>query len=107
MNFTKLIPNVFYTDINHGLKLFVDCLGFAVTHNEIASAQPFCVVEKDGLRINIFENETLAKEHSPEFRLVTNNIDEVYKKISSSHPNFYILILKQLHYVLGGQRNLR
>jgi len=40
------------------------------------------------LRINPFENRELAKEHNPEFRLVTNNIDEVYKKISSTHPGF-------------------
>ena len=46
------------------------------------------MVERDGLLINLFENKELAKEHNPEFRLVTNNIDEVYKKISSSHPDF-------------------
>ncbi len=35
-----------------------------------------------------FENKELAKEHHPEFRLVTNDIDEVFKKVSSSHPEF-------------------
>jgi predicted HAD superfamily hydrolase len=29
----------------------------------------------------------LAKEHYPELRLETNNIEEVYKKISASHPH--------------------
>lgn len=88
MNFTKLVPNVFYVDINNALKLFVDCLEFSIEHDEIASAQPFCVVAKDGLRLNIFQDEALAKEHSPEFRLVTNDIEEVYKKVSVSHPQF-------------------
>ena len=46
------------------------------------------MIERDGLRINLFANNELAKEHHPEFRLVTNNIDEVYKKISASHPEF-------------------
>jgi len=54
----------------------------------LKSDNPFCVIERDGLRINLFENKELAKEHSPEFRLVTSNTDEVYKKISLSHPEF-------------------
>lgn len=86
MNFTKLVPNVFYTDIKDALKLFIDCLEFNIEHDEVKSKTPFCVVERDGLRINLFENAELAKEHNPEFRLVTNNIDEVYDKISSTHP---------------------
>jgi hypothetical protein len=88
MNFEKLVPNIFYVNINDGLKMFVDCLGFTVGHDEIKSRQPFCVLEKDGLRINLFENAELAKEHSPEFRLVTKNIEEVYEKVSKSHPEF-------------------
>jgi hypothetical protein len=88
MNFTRLVPNVFYIDIHDALKLFIDCLEFTIEHDELKSANPFCVIEKDGLRINLFENTELAKEHHPEFRLVTNDIDEVYRKVSSSHPEF-------------------
>lgn len=88
MTFEKLVPNVFYTDISDGLKFFVDCLNFTIGHSEIKSANPFCVLEKDGLRINLFQNTGLAKEHYPEFRLVTKNIQEVYEKIAASHPEF-------------------
>jgi len=88
MNFEKLVPNVFYVNITDGLKLFVNCLGFTIGHDEIKSSQPFCVLEKDGLRINLFENAALAKEHHPEFRLVTKNIEGVYEKVSTSHPEF-------------------
>ena len=88
MNFTRLVPNVFYVDIREALKLFLDCLEFRIEHDELNSRDPFCVVGRDGLRINLFENAELAREHNPEFRLVTENIEEVYKKISSSHPEF-------------------
>jgi hypothetical protein len=88
MKFEKLVPNIFYVDINEGLKLFVDCLDFSIGHNEIKSKQPFCVLVKDGLSINLFQNSELAKEHYPEFRLVTKNIEEVYEKVSKSHPEF-------------------
>jgi len=88
MNFEKLVPNIYYVNIANGLKFFADCLGFAVGHNEIKSSEPFCVLEKDGLQIYLFENEKLSKEHNPEFRLVTKNIEEVYEKVSKSHTQF-------------------
>jgi hypothetical protein len=96
MNFEKLVPNIFYVNISDGLKLFVDCLDFTVEHNEIKSSQPFCVLEKDGLRINLFENAALAKEHNPEFRLVTKNIEEVYEKVVASHAQFLHPNLKKI-----------
>jgi hypothetical protein len=96
MNFSKLVPNVFYTNIDDGLKLFVDCLEFEISHSELNSVKRFCVVDKDGLRINLFEDESLAKEHNPEFRLVTNDIEEVYRKIASSHPEFLHPNLKKI-----------
>ncbi|MFN8312300.1 MAG: hypothetical protein U0289_05795 [Cyclobacteriaceae bacterium] len=88
MTFEKLVPNIFYVDIHDGLKFFVDCLRFEIVHDEIGSGNPFCVLEKDGLRINLFQDAELAREHYPEFRLVTKNIEEVYNQVSKSHPEF-------------------
>lgn len=88
MRFTKLVPNVFYTDIKDALKLFVNCLEFTIEHNELGSDKPFCVIEKDGLRINLFQDKKLAEEHHPEFRLVTDDIAMVYQKIESTYPEF-------------------
>lgn len=88
MHFEKLVPNIFYANIEDGIKIFVDCLGFSIGHDERRSAQPFCVLEKDGLRINLFQNAELAAEHSPEFRLVTKDISAVYQKIAATHPEF-------------------
>ena len=88
MSFTKLVPNVYYLDIKDGLKMFIDCLEFNIGHEELKSKNPFCVIEKNGLQMYLFENKELAKEHNPEFRLVTDNIEDVYKKVSSSHAGF-------------------
>lgn len=96
MNFEKLVPNVFYVSIAEGLKLFVDCLNFNIGHDELKFSKPFCVLEKDNLRINLFEDAKLAKEHNPEFRLVTKNIEEVYRKVSKSHPLFLHPNLKEI-----------
>lgn len=86
MTFTKLLPNVFYTDINVGLKLFVECLEFSIGHDELQSEHPFCVIEKDGLGLLLFQNKEFAEKDRPELRLVTNNIEEAYNKIASTHP---------------------
>jgi hypothetical protein len=96
MDFTKLVPNIFYVDIRDGIKLFVDCLQFKIVHSELNSERPFCVIEKNGLRINIFQNKELAEEHKPEFRLVTNNIKEAYDKIASSNPELLHPNLKEI-----------
>lgn len=96
MNFEKLVPNIFYVDIKEGLRLFVDCLDFTIGYSELKSVRPFCVLEKDGLRINLFENAELAKEHNPEFRLVTKNIEEVYEKVCKTHPELLHPNLKKI-----------
>jgi hypothetical protein len=87
MQFTKLVPELYYRDIQEGLKTFVDCLEFRVTHSELDSDNPFCVVEKDALRVMLFENNTYAKQFAPLLRLVTDNIEDVYKKVVSKHPD--------------------
>lgn len=87
MTFSKLIPSVFYTEISDGLALFVDCLQLTIAHKELNISQPYCVLTKDGISIMLFQDEQLAKEHHPELRIVTNNIEEVYATLSSSHPH--------------------
>jgi hypothetical protein len=86
MQFTKLVPELYYGDIREGLKMFVDCLGFIVTHSELHSGNPFCVVEKDTLSVMLFENKELAEQYTPLLRLVTHNIDDAYQKIATKFP---------------------
>ena len=71
MNFSKLVPSVFYIDISDGLQLFVDCLQFSMEHQDLVASQPYCVLEKNGIRIMVFQDEQLAREHYPELRLET------------------------------------
>lgn len=87
MNFTRVVPSVFYIDISDGIKLFIDCLQFSIKHQELTISNPYCVVEKDGIRIMVFQDDQLAKEHYPELRIETGNIDEVFEKVSASHPH--------------------
>lgn len=88
MKFNRLVPNVYYQNIHDGLKLFVECLGMRMGHEELNGKQPFCVIENDEFHLLLFEDKELAKEHQPEFRLITKNIEEVYARVSRSHPEF-------------------
>ena len=85
MKFTKLVPNIFYTDINDGLDLFVNCLEFTIGYNDLKSENPCCIAEKDGIAVFIFQNKEYAEKDRPELRLQTNNIEEVYNKIKLTH----------------------
>ena len=85
MKFTKLVPNIFYTDISVGLDLFVDCLEFTIGYDDLKSENPCCVAEKDGLAIFIFQNKEFAEKDRPELRLQTDDIETVYKKVKSTH----------------------
>lgn len=87
MHFTKLVPNIFYTDIQMGLELFIDCLEFTIGYDDLNSADPCCVVSKDNLSAFLIQSKEFAEKDRPEIRLQTTNIEEVYAKVSSSHPH--------------------
>jgi hypothetical protein len=88
MKFTKLVPNVFYENIQDGLELFVDCLEFSIGYNDLKSDNPCCVVQKDSLSVFLFQNKEYAEKDRPEIRLHTDNIEEAYAKIAATHPQF-------------------
>ena len=46
------------------------------------------MVEKDGLRANLFQDAKYAQEHNPEFRIVTDDIEELYEKVKTKYPEF-------------------
>ena len=86
MNFTKLVPELYYSDIRSGLKTFVECLEFTIVFDDTKSDSPYCVVGKDGLTVLLFQNKEYAEKFNPLLRLVSNNIEEVYQKIASKYP---------------------
>jgi hypothetical protein len=96
MRFTKLVPNIFFEDINDGLELFVDCLEFSIGYNDLKSESPCCIVQKDTLSVFLFQSKEYADKDRPEIRLHTDDIEEVYAKISVTHPQFLHPNLKSI-----------
>lgn len=86
MKFTKLIPNLFYTDIRVGLKVFIDCLEFEMGYDDLKSENPCFIAKKDNLAIFIIQSKEFAEKDRPEMRLHTPDIEEVYQKVKSKFP---------------------
>lgn len=87
MKFKSLIPNIFYSDIKVGLKLFVDCLNFEITYNDLDSPEhAFCVISRNGLKAYLVESDEYAIKDRPELRIETDNIEEAYRQIKATFP---------------------
>ena len=86
MSLQILVPNIFYADIQTGLKLFVDCLGFEIVYSDTDTEQPFYIVKKDTVKVYLVEDEQLALEDRPQFRIETDDIEAVYRQVHERYP---------------------
>ena len=78
----RLIPNIFYSNLNDGLDLFVNCLGFKVLHKD----DKFAVIERDGAKAHLVESAEFAAKDRPEIVIETDTIDELYTEVQSKAP---------------------
>jgi len=86
MEFTKLVPSIFYEDIQVGINLFIDCLDFAIEYNGLGEATPCCVVGNGVLAVFLFQDKEYADKDRPEIRLHTSDIHATYAQIAAKHP---------------------
>jgi hypothetical protein len=86
MKFNTLVPNVFYSDINHGLKIFVNCLGFDIEYDDLKSERPFCIIKRDVLKLHLVQDEEFAIKDRPEIRMETDDIEAVYQLVNTNAP---------------------
>jgi len=78
----RLIPKIFYNELNEGLDLFVDCLGFQVLYRD----QNLAVVSRDGAKAYVVENAEYAAKDRPEIALETDTIHELFAEIKAKRP---------------------
>src|SRR5687768_18554820 len=80
---TRLIPKVFFNEMNEGLDLFVTGLGFKVLHQDGELA----VVERDGAKAYVVQSPEYAAKDRPEIALETDDINGIYAEISAKRPD--------------------
>lgn len=80
---TRLVPNIFYSNLSDGLNLFVSCLGFEVLHQD----KTLAVVQRDGAKAHIIESAESAAKDRPQITIETDTIEELYREIQSKAPD--------------------
>ncbi len=86
MALLKLIPNIFYADLAVGKHLFMQGLGFELRYEDLASAQPLCILAKDAVQVHLLQNAVLAALDRPELRLETDDIHGLFAQVRQRAP---------------------
>lgn len=94
MKLNKVIPQIFYSDIQHGLELFIDVLGFEVKYKE--DEPPFYIVDRDGVTLMLTQDDEFAKKDRPEIRLDTDDIDALFAELKAKQTQLFHSNLAQI-----------
>jgi hypothetical protein len=78
----RLIPKVFYADIEVGLDLFMRGLGFQLLYRD----DSICVLGRDGAKVYLMENAELAALDRPELAIETDDIAAIYADVCQRAP---------------------
>jgi hypothetical protein len=84
----RLVPKIFYADLDVGRDLFGTALGFTILHDD----GTFAVVERDGAKAYLVEDAEYAAKDRPEIAIETDRIHALYEEIAVKrrdllHPN--------------------
>ena len=82
MALQQVIPQVFYDDIQIGLRFFVDGLGFKLVYND----DTLYIVKRDEISLILFIDAESAKGDRPQIRIQTDDIEAIYKEIKARSP---------------------
>jgi hypothetical protein len=72
----RLIPKIFYNQLEEGLDLFVDCLSFRVLYQDDGLA----MVERDGAKAYLVESAEYAAKDRPEIAIETDTIHDLIQR---------------------------
>lgn len=78
----RLIPKVFYADIEVGLDFFINGLGFQLLHRD----ETISVLGRDGAKVYLMENAELAALNRPELAIETDDIEGIHAEIAARAP---------------------
>jgi catechol 2,3-dioxygenase-like lactoylglutathione lyase family enzyme len=79
----RLIPKIFYDDLDEGLDFFVDGLGFEILHQD----EDLAVVERDGAKAYLVASPEFAAKDRPEIAIETDAIGVQHVEIRSRRPD--------------------
>ncbi|MDF3128559.1 hypothetical protein P0Y35_05070 [Kiritimatiellaeota bacterium B1221] len=87
MKLIKAVSSIYYADLEVGLNLFVEGLGFMIGHDERKNGNLFCVVHRDDVTFHLYENAEWAAKDRPQIRIETDDIDALYREVKQRCPD--------------------
>ena len=86
MKLKTLIPKIFYSDVKTGLDFFAEGLGFRITYEHNDPKEKFYILQRDGVVIQLVENDEFAAKDRPEMRIITDDIESFYNEVKNKNP---------------------
>lgn len=83
----RIVPKIFYSNLQNGIDLFVNALGFSVAHEDREVDRPVVIVERDHVVIYLIEDADLARENRPEIRIETDDIEGLYHEVKARNKD--------------------
>lgn len=78
----RLIPKIFYADVEVGIDLFVRALGFTIAHRD----DTLVVVARDNAKAYLVEDTEFAAKDRPEIAIETDTIDAIWDEVRARAP---------------------
>ncbi|WP_090781005.1 hypothetical protein [Pedobacter sp. ok626] len=82
MALKQILPKVFYSDINVGLKFFIDGMGFTLGYHD----DSLYIVNRDDITFLLVDSKEFAEGDRPEIRIATDDIEAIYQEIKDRAP---------------------
>jgi uncharacterized glyoxalase superfamily protein PhnB len=79
----RLIPKIFYVDVEVGIDLFVRALAFEIVHRD----DTLVVVARDNAKAYLVEDAEFAAKDRPEIAIETDTIDAVHADVRARAPD--------------------
>ncbi|TCC93101.1 VOC family protein [Pedobacter hiemivivus] len=102
MALKQILPKVFYSDINVGLKFFIDGMGFTLGYHD----DSLYIVNRDDITFLLVDSKEFAEGDRPEIRIATNDIEAIYQEIKDRAPEILHPNSRVVSHKPGGLRNL-
>lgn len=79
----RLVPTIFYVDVNVGVDLFVDGLGLEVVHRD----DDLVVVQREGVKLDLVQDAEQAAKDRPQVTVETDDIAGLHADVAARRPD--------------------
>ena len=93
MSLLKLIPSIYYNDVEEALTFFTEALAFTIRYRD----HNLCIIDRDNTTLHLVTvTDPIDPEDRPELRIETDSIYALYAEVKARapkwlHPNLKVV----------------